>query len=221
MMLTPRLLAVAESVPRGARILDVGTDHAKLPVYLLLHGAVQSAAASDVKPGPLARAKATVSRFGLTGRVPLFLSDGLKDIPSGLADTVVIAGMGGLLIFSILSGAGADGYDRFVLQPMRAVPELRRLLTENGFVIIDERLAAEGDKLYNILCVSHGPSTLNEFFIGEKLLSGRDPLLPLWLARQADKTRQILSGLPDGAKRGEFSRRLALLEKTIDEVKRY
>ena len=55
--LTPRLALIAGWVPQGARIADVGTDHAYLPVWLTLHGRVASAIAGDLRPGPLDRAR--------------------------------------------------------------------------------------------------------------------------------------------------------------------
>ena len=40
--LTPRLLSVAHLVPLGARLADVGTDHAYLPAYLLQQGIIDA-----------------------------------------------------------------------------------------------------------------------------------------------------------------------------------
>ena len=63
--LTPRLRSVAELVPRGARFADVGTDHAYLPVWLLQQGRITGAVASDLRPGPLERARGTAEKYGL------------------------------------------------------------------------------------------------------------------------------------------------------------
>ena len=41
--LTPRLRMVADLVPAGARLADVGTDHAYLPAALVLEGKIPSA----------------------------------------------------------------------------------------------------------------------------------------------------------------------------------
>ena len=50
--LPPRLRTIADLVPPGARLVDVGTDHAYLPVWLLSHGKIASAIASAaVKSG--------------------------------------------------------------------------------------------------------------------------------------------------------------------------
>ena len=78
--LTPRLRSVAELVPRGARFADVGTDHAYLPVWLLQQGRITGAVASDLRPGPLERARGTAEKYGLTGRMDFRLCDGLSGI---------------------------------------------------------------------------------------------------------------------------------------------
>lgn len=51
--LTPRLRALAALVPDGAVLADIGTDHAILPVSLLMAGRIPRAIASDIRSGPL------------------------------------------------------------------------------------------------------------------------------------------------------------------------
>ena len=93
--LTPRLRSVAELVPRGARFADVGTDHAYLPVWLLQQGRITGAVASDLRPGPLERARGTAEKYGLTGRMDFRLCDGLSGIQPDEVNTIAMAGMGG------------------------------------------------------------------------------------------------------------------------------
>ena len=62
--LPPRLRLIAGWVPEGAYLADVGTDHGYLPTWLRLHGKIQGAVASDLRPGPLERAKVTGSLYG-------------------------------------------------------------------------------------------------------------------------------------------------------------
>ena len=65
--LTPRLRMVANMIPDGAKLADVGTDHAYLPAALMLEGKLASAIAADLRQGPLSRARETVREYGLTG----------------------------------------------------------------------------------------------------------------------------------------------------------
>ncbi len=58
MILTPRLACMAALVPPNARLADIGTDHGKLPISLLLDGHIASAIGSDIRSGPLAHAGA-------------------------------------------------------------------------------------------------------------------------------------------------------------------
>ena len=116
--LTPRLAAVAAQVPPGARLADVGTDHAYLPVWLLLAGRIVGAVATDVNQGPLQRGQETAQRYGVAHRMDFRRCDGLAALSPGEVDTVVIAGMGGDLMVHILSAAPAVAHGARVCHPL-------------------------------------------------------------------------------------------------------
>ena len=130
--LTPRLQLLADWVPQGARLADVGTDHAYLPVWLSLHGRVSCAIASDLRKGPLERARLTGKTYGAEN-IDYRLCNGLVDIRGEEVDTVAIAGMGGETIASILADAPwtKDGQHTLLLQPMTRSSQLRQFLRKS------------------------------------------------------------------------------------------
>ena len=109
---------MAAQVPQGARLADVGTDHAYLPVWLLLAGRIVGAVATDVNQGPLQRGQETAQRYGVAHRMDFRRCDGLAALSPGEVDTVVIAGMGGDLMVHILSAAPWTRDVKLILQPM-------------------------------------------------------------------------------------------------------
>ena len=86
MQISRRLQAIAEMVTPGSRIADVGTDHGYVPIYLMQSKRIVSAIASDVRPGPLARAKQNIEEAGLSDYIEVRLSDGLAALKKGEAD---------------------------------------------------------------------------------------------------------------------------------------
>ena len=78
--LSKRLQAVADLVTPGMRLVDVGTDHAYIPIYLTQNGLVPSAIAMDINKGPLERADAHILEHGLDGKIVTRLSDGLVNL---------------------------------------------------------------------------------------------------------------------------------------------
>ena len=134
LQLQPRLRLLADMVPQGARLADIGTDHGYLPVWLMQQGRIASAIAADIGPEPLAHARRTAEEYGAA--LDLRLCDGLRGIAPHEADTVVMAGMGGETIIHILTDSPwpRDSGCTLLLQPQTKVELLRRWISENGYV---------------------------------------------------------------------------------------
>ena len=175
--LTPRLQLLADWVPAGAKLADVGTDHAHLPIWLAIHGRVTSAIASDLRKGPLERARQNGAAYGAEN-IDYRLGSGLDGIGPEEADTIVIAGMGGENIVSILTAAPwtKDGRHTLLLSPHTKSEELRSFLAENGYAIRREKLVYDRGTLYPVMEVTAGEMKLTEgqCWGGAKLL--HDPL---------------------------------------------
>jgi len=164
MKLSERLLKIAELVHDCSTLADIGTDHGYIPVYCVREGLCKKAIACDINEGPLKSAEENISRYGLGEKIDTRISDGLKELDTNEADTIIIAGMGGFLIRDILI-AGADKISadtRLILQPMVAAAELREFLCANGYEIITEKLAREDDKFYNIILAKKGSGNCDE-----------------------------------------------------------
>ena len=198
--LTPRLQLLADWVPQGTRLADVGTDHAYLPVWLILHGRVSCAIASDLRKGPLERARLTGRTYGAEN-IEYRLCNGLAEIHSGEVDTVAIAGMGGETIASILSAAPwtKDGKHTLLLQPMTRSAQLRQFLMENGYVITREALVRDRGTIYPVMEVKAGQMelTLGQLHGGAKLL--HDPLGDRYIIEKIIRLQGAVVGLSRSA----------------------
>ena len=71
MQLSGRLQKIAAFIPPGDRIIDVGTDHAYIPIWLLLQDPAATAIATDIRPGPLERARADAAYYGVADQLKL------------------------------------------------------------------------------------------------------------------------------------------------------
>ena len=216
--LSPRLQGVAEMIPEGARLADVGTDHAYLPAWLLQNGRIPSAIASDVREGPLSRARATARACGCFERMSFRLCDGLSGIAPEEVDALVIAGMGGETIANILEAAPWVKEKDFpiILQPMSTQAELRGWLWRNGFRITREDLVGEGRTIYVVITVIPGamvPLSPAEEWAGRQYRGMKSPLRAEYL----DKLCERMAGMVEGLRR---STRLEDLEKLphLEEV---
>ena len=134
MRLSDRLETILFCCGSGSCVADVGTDHGWVPIELVQRGLYQKAIAMDVRSGPLQRAEEHVKNRGLADVISLRLSDGLKALAPGEAETIVVAGMGGGLIQKILKEGQdtAKAAGRLVLSPQSELPEFRRFLHAMG-----------------------------------------------------------------------------------------
>lgn len=151
--LSERLQTIAALVPTGARVADVGTDHAQLPCYLVGTKKAAYVIGTDLHQGPYERARQTVQEYALEEYIAIRLGDGLKVVEPGEVDTAVIAGMGGAAIRKILSESPAvvENLRKAVLQPMTNAETVRLWLQEQGWVITQEDLIYEDKQYYQII----------------------------------------------------------------------
>ena len=183
--LSPRLRKVAELVPSGASVIDVGTDHAMVPVWLAQEKLARHVWASDLRPGPLRSAAALIEETETGGTVELCLTDGLNGFDPSDGDTVIIAGMGGETMISILEAAERfwDG-SLFILQPQTKQAELRRWLAENGFSVQSEHLVRDSGRIYPVFTAIRGEPaacTEGELYTGRLGQIGSSPLFTEYL----------------------------------------
>lgn len=163
--ISERLKCVASLVNKGARVADIGTDHAYLPIYLVQNGISNKVYACDVRKEPLRRAKLHIDEYGLSDKITTKLCDGLKGINKGDVDTVTICGMGGKLMKNILK-AGIDKLGdntQLVLSAQSELKDFRKYLLETGIDIKSEHMLLEDGKYYFIFdCVYN---TQDEYYL--------------------------------------------------------
>lgn len=223
--LQPRLQMIASLVPEGARLVDVGTDHGFIPVKLLLEDRIKSAIASDIGVAPLDHARRTADKYQVADRMDFRLCDGLCAVAENEVDTIVIAGMGGDNIASILTGAPwTKNGALLLLQPMSKAEVLRRYLPENGYTVLAEQLVADKGVIYPILTVRGGemPSATEAQAWGGFLLRS-DPLQIRYLEERVLRLRRAAAGLEKARdpalvrRREEFLAVIAALEAQKEE----
>ncbi len=209
--LSPRLFEISELIHNSNVLYDIGTDHAYLPIYLIKNGKCEKCFACDINKGPLQKAEENIIKNSLQNKIETVLSDGLKNIDIEKADTIVIAGMGGELICSILEPFKEKLHKKhIILQPMNSFYQVRRFFSDNSLLISSEKVAKEGEKLYIIMesYFEKGEKMAEEELLFSKhLLYGDYPLKKEYLQKMINKYTIMFKGL-------EKSK-----EKNTDEVK--
>lgn len=226
MQLSKRLQAVARLVTPGSRLADVGTDHGYVPIWLFEQGQILSAIAMDLRKGPLERAREHIQMHGLDAHIETRLSDGLDKLLPGEADSIVIAGMGGMLVVKILSQGQKllSSVKELILQPQSDLDAVREYLHRTGFVIVKEDMIFEDGKYYPMMKAVHGENTDDRkiwFLYGRLLLENRHPVLKSYLEKEYDGCCKLLEKLSrtstEMAKRRceELSEKKLLIEEAL------
>lgn len=220
MKLGERLRAIAEMVPPGSRLADIGTDHAYLPLYLVKANQIQMAIAVDVNPGPFASAYDAVARAGMSKLIDVRLGDGLRVVTPGEADVVVMAGMGGITMIQIMEeGLSVLAHlKRLVLQPMVAVAQVRRWLQSHGWRIVEETIVEDEGRLYELIAAEPGQMEASELLeVGPVIWANRHPLLTKLLQQRIDTLHYIVRQMEKSAT-GHTDPKYIELKATISQL---
>lgn len=210
MHLSKRLQMVADCVSPNSLVADVGCDHAYISIYLVENEIAKRSVALDINEGPLQKAMENVSDVGLTDQISIRLSDGLEKLCPGEANSIVIAGMGGILMVQILSN-GLDcvqAAKELILQPQSEAEKVREYLHKQNFTICEENMCIDDGKYYVVIHAKKAEEVISakkeeEVIIskrtynkyGELLLRERHPILKEYLIREHQKAKLIQASL--------------------------
>ena len=192
--LSPRLHMVAALVPQCDTVADVGTDHGYLAAWLLQNDVSRNVFATDIHEGPLACARKTANDLDLSARMEFHLCDGLQFPGACAAQAVVMAGMVGETMVSILEAAPwAWRNVALILQPQSKQPLLYAWLREHDIPITEAKLCVDAGKRY--LAFRAGGDRKTEETVESLLFCAHDPLFPEYLASEIQRITHALSGM--------------------------
>ncbi len=218
MELSDRLKEIAGMVTGGNVVCDVGTDHAYLAIYLIANKTAPRVIAMDVAKGPLSKAEHNIREYGLENQIETRLSDGVDKLKPHEAQTVIMAGMGGILICDLLSRGKEvlSTVDELILSPHTDAELVRKYLQENGYYIKEEQMLLEEGKYYIIMRVIHGEMeelTLCEYRYGKNLLQSRNHILLEYLQKEYLKFVKLFENLQGVSTANAIRRRKELMEE--------
>jgi tRNA (adenine22-N1)-methyltransferase len=229
MIISRRLRQIAVYCPPGAKVADIGSDHALLASYLLVHHLASYVIAGELNEGPYQAAVKQINSLREREHASVRKGNGLAVLSPGEVDVICIAGMGGQLITTILEEGKAKlpGVKRLILQPNVGEELVRRWLMENGWQLIDEAILEEDGIIYEILVAEPGnpvipyqgqARTVEELLkIGPFLWRQKSPILARKWERERDKWRNILEQVKR-SDRPETEGRIKEIEKEIEWI---
>lgn len=234
MKLSDRLESVAAMISDSIPVVDVGTDHAYLPVSLVQRGKTPCALCSDLRRGPIDRARQNIKEAQVEDRVKAVLCDGVPPLSSLDEElrggALVIAGMGGPLMASILEKASdrLDFFSEIIAEPQSDLSTFRKCLSSLGFAITEENMIREDGKYYPIIKAKRAktPSDLSEmaYAFGPCLIAAKHPILKEYAEKQLCVTENLLtqmasvSGDKARQRKAELDHQKALLENLLEQL---
>ncbi|MDR5658001.1 class I SAM-dependent methyltransferase [Serpentinicella sp. ANB-PHB4] len=198
MQLTPRLNKIANEIEKQSKVADIGTDHGYLPIYLVQKQISSFVIASDVNKGPLQTAEINAKKYKCQDSISIRQGSGLETLTTGEVDTIIIAGMGGILISELLEANPqiTKSIVKFILQPMQAQDVLRRYLVQNNYKIDKDILIKEDEKIYEVIVASEGIQHVEKeifYDIGFHIEDNNIELAIEFVERKIQKESRILT----------------------------
>ena len=155
-----RIKAIASLVDNDALVVDIGTDHAYLPIYLYENDITKNIVASDISSNALLFAKNNLEKHNLSGKIKLVVSDGFKNLDECF-DIAIISGVGTETIKKILDNEVLP--NKLILSSHKNVSDLREYMFKISYKIEKEIIVYENNIYYNIIKYVKGKDYLSKY----------------------------------------------------------
>lgn len=202
------------------RVADIGTDHAYVPIYLHKKGNIEKVIACDINEKPLQKAQQNIKLHHAENKIITRLGNGLQPLQPYEVDSIVISGMGGMLMIELMEQSQyvIKTVKELILCPHLDVTAVRKYLHNIGYSIVDERMIQEYGNFYTILRAIQGQQKYDkeiEYIFGKVLLEKRDTVLKEYIISEKIRIKKIEQHLYD--KQTEQSKKRL---QQIEEYKR-
>lgn len=157
-----RIEALASLVDKDSKLVDIGTDHGYLLVYLYENEITKDVTGSDISSNALEFAKANLEKHNLSDKIKLIVSNGFKNLDEKY-DTAVISGMGTDTIKKILDRE--DLPEKLIISSHKNVDELRLFMNKKGYKIIKEIALKDNNVYYDMIKYEKGIDNLTKYDI--------------------------------------------------------
>lgn len=219
MEISQRLRIVGDFVTQK-RVADIGTDHAYVPIYLHKKGNIEKVIACDINEKPLQKAQQNIKLHHAENKIITRLGNGLQPLQPYEVDSIVISGMGGMLMIELMEQSQyvIKTVKELILCPHLDVTAVRKYLHNIGYSIVDERMIQEYGNFYTILRAIQGQQKYDkeiEYIFGKVLLEKRDTVLKEYIISEKIRIKKIEQHLYD--KQTEQSKKRL---QQIEEYKR-
>ena len=214
MKLSKRLTTIVDFVPYTSNfIADVGADHGLVSKAILEKYKDKLVFASDNKIGPFKNLEIALSSFD---NAILSLSSGLEKLPNNV-DTLIIAGMGGSLLYSIINEGKIhlSHLDRIIVSPHKEEHLIRKFLYESGYIIDREIFLKDDNIYYSVISFIKGKGKLTEleYKYGPFILKDKNADFIEYINKEISRIENLLNNKNISSSRKEE------LEKELKELK--
>lgn len=196
------------------RIADIGTDHGKIPISLILNNKADFVIASDINQGPVDACERNIKKFGNLN-ISVRKGAGLSTVAPGECESIIIAGMGGDLICNILSNDIKTARDakELILQPMTGAETVRYFLWKNNFLITEEKLVSEDEKVYVIIkTVTGGRNQFENFYFDKIILNNDSCDIDKYYVKVSKYLDNRIAGLKKDGRNDDYNEYLKIRE---------
>lgn len=176
-----RLLDIIGLIDKNKKVIDIGTDHGLVPLYLAKNGISKEILATDISEKSLDKLRSALTPE-LENKISTKVTDGFKGIVEDENQVAVIAGMGANTIIDIIDQSldFAHNLDYMILASNINTEKLRVYLIDNGFEIINDFLTYDNGKYYDIIKAKFGNGenlSIGEIYYGKDNIVNKSEIL--------------------------------------------
>lgn len=217
-----RLMDIINLIDYGKNVIDVGTDHGLVPLYLAKNNISSNIWATDISAPSLKKLEDQLDSK-LSKIIKTKVTDGFKGIEKEDKQIAIIAGMGGNTIVEIIQSSMqfAQNLDYMILESNIATEKLRLFLYENNFDLMRDFLSFENEKYYDILQVKYGnrkEMNISDMYYGFENIENRNHLLEEKLVIDRKKNLIFRENIIKNSKNNDGLEKINERLKAIDEV---